>query len=124
MTLFVGPPRLEVAAVANPELEPSTVADVIRVTHRNRVIEPQRADGQVQTQTDSPVVGVIAEVKSVGTAHHVADVVEQCEAHAFDDRDTVLSRAEPGSIAADRLQPGAVIEGLLGTDIAVFVSTQ
>src|SRR6185436_13239182 len=110
---------LERTSVADTELEPATARFAGRVVNRDAVVKAERADGQVQADAQAPVVGIFAEIKMIRLGIDHPDIVEEREAHAFDDGDAVLSRAEPHAVAAQWF-----IESVLRSHVAIAVAAQ
>src|SRR5690242_13371003 len=97
---------LELAGIPHAELELAVAAVPFVMVDGNAVIKAQRADGQVEAETNTPVVAEIAQVVRVGLKLDVADVIEQGEADRdsmalLEDGYAVFSRAEPERIAPD-----------------------
>jgi hypothetical protein len=93
---------LELAGIANAELKLSVAAVVTIVVNGDAVIEPERADGQVETQAEPPVIVQVVEVEVVGFDGDIADVIEEGKAEPLDDGNAVLGGAEPFGIPANR----------------------
>src|ERR1039458_9341402 len=132
-TFILSSPGLERTLPAHIELELPGAAVELVMADRNAVVEPQRADGEVEAYAQTPVVTESAQVEVVGFASHTADVVEQREAHAntmllLEDRDAVLRRGKPIRVAAHRLiksgRRGGTIVLLARADVIVLEAAQ
>ena len=114
------------------ELELAGAAVELVVRYRDAVVEPDRADGQIQADADAPVVVKDAGAKAVRLLADTANVKEHGEAHTntvllLENGNAVFHRAEPESVAANRL---LVRDGrcetsvvLARADVAVFEAT-
>src|SRR5258708_3729132 len=102
------------------ELETAGAAVELIVMKGDAIIQPQRADGQVKAQTKAPVVVQIVQVEVVRPCRHVANIVEERETQTLDYGDAVLGRAEPVSVAADRL----IDPRLARADASIFKAAQ
>src|SRR5947208_3175282 len=72
---------LELPCVADAELEPAGTAIEFIVFNGNAVIETKRADREVQTKAETPVIGV-RPVNRPWLLIHLADIIKYGEAHA------------------------------------------
>ena len=77
---------------------------------RDAIIQSQRSDWKIQTQTDAPVIIEIAEIVIVRVCQHVADVIEHGKTNSdtaffflLKDGDAVFGGTEPVRVPANRL---------------------
>src|ERR1700744_2484080 len=103
--------------VTHAELEASGgVIKLIRL-QRNTVIEPNRPDWQIQTQTSSDVGVYVPRAEVPRTRVHETSIIEHSQTNPIDDRNSVFDGQPSHRITAD-----IITFGILGTD-AIEVKT-
>src|SRR5262249_16290660 len=115
---------LKVPMVADAKLKAAATIIVFVRGNRDAVIQPQRADGQVQTQAQAPVVVInagvkVLRVKTVSVTINHAGVIEHSKPQPLNNGNAVFGRAEPVGIAANRF-----LEFISRPDLAKTESAQ
>src|SRR5512140_3252897 len=109
----------ELASVSHAELElPAALVELVMMDGY-AVVEPDRADGQVQPQTGAVVVVEIIKTPVPGIGGDTADVVKHGETNTdaallLKNRNAVFRGTEPISVAADGLLEEVILVRRVG----------
>src|SRR5713101_7662508 len=83
------------ACITHAKLESAGAAVELVVVDGDAIIQAQGANGEVEAQTEAPVVIQIVQVEVVRPYRHVANIIEQRETQALDNGNAVLRRTKP-----------------------------